>query len=120
VKYLLMIYMNPSTWEALTEEERNAVFGAHDEFQKGIKGSGELVGFAALADPSNSTTVRVRGGVPAVTDGPFVEAKEYLAGFYVVDCESVERASELASQLPDARYTAVEVRPLMDEAGMEM
>jgi hypothetical protein len=120
VKYLLMIHMNPTIFETLSEAERNAVFSAHDAFQKPIRESGELVGFAALADPSNSTTVRVRGGVPAVTDGPYVEAKEFLAGYYAVDCESLERAIELAAQIPDARYTAVEVRPVMHEAGLEL
>ena len=55
-----------------------------------------------------------------VTDGPYVEAKEFLAGYYVVDCDSVERASDLASQIPDARYTAIEVRPLMNAGGEEM
>jgi hypothetical protein len=120
VRYLLMIYMNPTVFETLSEEEQTAVMEAHDEFQKPIRESGEMVGFAALADPSNSTTVRVRDDVPAVTDGPYVEAKEFLAGFYVVDCETVERANELAAMIPDARYTAVEVRPVMNEAGMEM
>jgi hypothetical protein len=120
VKYLLMIYMNPNVFETLSEEEQNAVVNAHGEFQKPIRESGELVGFAALADPSNSTTVRVRDDVPAVTDGPYLEAKEHLAGFYVVDCETVERANELAAMIPDARYTAIEVRPVMEESGLEM
>jgi hypothetical protein len=120
VRYLLMIHMNPTVFETLSEEEQTAVMDAHDEFQKPIRESGELVAFAALADPSNSKTVRVRDDIPAVTDGPYVEAKEFLAGFYVVDCETVERANELAAMIPDARYTAVEVRPVMAEAGMEM
>lgn len=120
MKYLLMIYMNPEMFETLSEEERNAVFSAHDAFQVATKDSGELVGFAALADPSNSSTVRVRDGVPAVTDGPYVEAKEFLAGYYVVECETAERAGELAAQIPDARYTAIEVRPVMDAGGLEM
>ena len=120
MKYLLMIYMNPNVFETLSEEEQNAVVNAHGEFQKPIRESGELVGFAALADPSNSTTVRVRDDVPAVTDGPYLEAKEHLAGFYVVDCETVERANELAAMIPDARYTAIEVRPVMEESGLEM
>jgi hypothetical protein len=64
--------------------------------------------------------VRVRDGVPAVTDGPYVEAKEFLAGYYVVECETAERAGELAAQIPDARYTAIEVRPVMDAGGLEM
>ncbi len=120
MRYLLMIYMNPTVFETLSEDEKTAVMDVHDEFHKPIRESGELVGFAALADPSNSKTVRVRDDVPAVTDGPYAEVKEFLAGFYVVDCETVERANELAAMIPDARYTAVEVRPVMDEAGMEM
>ena len=120
MKYMLMIHLNPTLFEALPEEERQAVFGEHDAFQKELRETGELVGFAALSDPSNSGVVRVREGVPAVTDGPFVEAKEFLAGFYVVDCETRDRADELAAKIPDARYTGIEVRPLMEDAGLEM
>jgi hypothetical protein len=82
--------------------------------------SGELVGGEALADASNAKTVRVRSGVPAVTDGPFAEAKEQLAGYLIVDCETTDRAVEIATRWPDARYFAMEVRPLMDTAGAEM
>jgi hypothetical protein len=112
VKYLLMIYMNPTLFESLSQEERDAVMTAHDAFQEPLRESGELVGFAALADPPGGTTVRVRDGVPAVTDGP------YLAGFYVVDTATLERANELAAQIPDARYTAIEVRPLIAASGL--
>ena len=119
MKYLLLIHMNPTLFESLSEEDRNAVFGGHDALVQLIRESGELVGFAALADPSNTATVRVRGGVPAVTDGPYVEAKEFLAGYYVVDCETRERAVELAAMIPDAQYTAIEVRPVMESSGME-
>jgi len=120
MKYLLMITVDPETLDALPEEERKAVDAAHDAFQAPLKESGELVGFAALADPSNSTTVTVRNGVPAVTDGPYAEAKEFLAGFYILDCESAERANELAALIPDAKLTAIEVRPVMVESGLEM
>jgi hypothetical protein len=120
VKYLLTITMNPELFESLPEPERRAVFAGHDAFQQPLRESGELVGFAALADPSNSTTVTVRDGVPAVTGGPYVEAKEFLAGFYIVDCETPQRAHELAAQIPDARLTAVEVRPVMAASGLEM
>ncbi|TMR93018.1 YciI family protein [Nonomuraea basaltis] len=120
MKYLLMIHVNPAALEALSEEERNAMFAAHDSLTALTKESGELVGFAALADPANTTTVRVRDGVPAVTDGPYIEAKVFLAGYYVVDCETTERAAALAGMIPDARYTAVEVRPVMHAGGTEM
>jgi hypothetical protein len=120
MKYLLIIHMNPSLWEQLSEEDREAVFRAHDEFQKTTRETGELVGFAALADPGQSRTVRVRDNVPAVTDGPYIEAKEFLAGFYTVECDTPERAAELAATIPDARFNAIEVRPLMNDAGLEM
>lgn len=120
MKYMLMIYMNPETWESLTEEQRNGVFSGHGEFIKTITESGEMVGTEALSDPSNSAIVRVRDGVPAVTDGPYVEAKEFFCGYYVVDCETRERAIELAALVPDAKYTAMEVRPLMNQGGPEL
>ncbi|GIH91775.1 hypothetical protein Psi01_24050 [Planobispora siamensis] len=120
MKYMLMIYMNPSIWETLSEDERNEVFQGHDALIKEITESGELVGFEALADPANAAVVRVRGGVPATTDGPYAEAKEFFCGYYVVDCESRERAVELAGRIPDARYTGIEVRPLMDQGGAEV
>ena len=59
--------------------------------------------------------MRVRAGAPTVTDGPYVEAKEFLAGFYLVECVSRERACELAAMIPDARWNAIEVRPIVTD-----
>jgi hypothetical protein len=120
MKYMLLIYNNAAVIEAMPEDERNAIFGDVDVIMKELTDSGELVGGEALADPSNTKTVRVRDGVPATTDGPFAEAKEQLAGYLMVDCETSERAVEIAARWPDARYWAMEVRPLMTPAGLEM
>lgn len=120
MKYLLMIYFNPATWDALSEDQHQAVFTGHNELVKVVRESGEFVGTAALTDPSHTATVRVRDGVPAVTDGPYIESKEYLAGYYLVDCESRQRALELAALIPDARFTAIEVRPLMNFDGADV
>jgi hypothetical protein len=120
VKYLLMIYMNDANWDTLSEDERNAVFAGHDAFGKLTRESGEFVHTAALSNPTQTRTVRVRDGVSAATDGPYIETKEYLAGYYVVECETVDRAVELAALIPDAKWTAIEVRPVMHESGMEM
>jgi hypothetical protein len=120
MKYLLMIHVNPDMLAAMSEAQRQEIFAAHEAFNELTTSTGELVGFAALADPSNTRTVRVRGGVPAVTDGPYVEAKEFLAGYTIVDCETPERAAELAAMIPDAKLTAVEVRPVMHSSGAEM
>jgi hypothetical protein len=120
VKYVVLIYSNPGAFEALSEEERNRMGSEMDAMLKEVRASGEFVGGSALADPSQTKTVRVREGVPAITDGPFAEAKEQLAGYYVLDCESIERATEIATHDPAARLWQVEVRPIMDEAGAEM
>ncbi|MEV1178676.1 YciI family protein [Nonomuraea sp. NPDC049784] len=131
MKYLLLIYSNPANWEhplflrdprflAMPAEERDELARRAEALRREITESGELVAAAALADPVNTRTVRVRGGVPATTDGPYLEAKEQLAGYLVVDCESPERAAEIAACVPDARFAAVEVHPIMDTSGEEM
>jgi hypothetical protein len=120
VKYILLIYQNPATWETFSEEERDRVMVEVGEIMEELTKSGEWVGGEGLADPSNTKTVRVRDGVPAVTDGPFVEAKEQLAGYCIVECETPERATEIAARWPDARYWAMEVRPIMEPGGEEM
>ena len=120
MKYMLLIYNNPAVYQSWTEEQRGELFGGVDVIMKELTESGELVGGEALADQSNSVTVRVRDGVLAATDGPYAEAKEQLAGYLMVECETKERAVEIAARWPDARYFAMEVRPLMNASGTEM
>ncbi|TDD70119.1 YciI family protein [Actinomadura rubrisoli] len=131
MRYLLLIYSNPENWEhpiflrhpeflALPPREREELAGQAEALLEEITESGELVVGTALADPVNTATVRVRDGVPAATDGPYLEAKEQLAGYFVVDCDSPERAADIAARFPDARFAAVEVRPIMDVSGQEM
>jgi hypothetical protein len=76
---------------------------------------------SSLRTRRTQKTVRVRNGVPAITDGPFAEGKEVLAGYYVLDCESIERAIEIVvTGDPSARYFAVEVRAIMHMAGEDL
>src|SRR5206468_3119348 len=102
-------------FESLAKDERNDLMTEADSFIKRFTDSGEFLGGSALADPATGKTVRVREGVTAATDGPFAEAKEYLAGYYVIDCENIERATEIVAHDPAAKFWAVEVRPIMDE-----
>jgi hypothetical protein len=120
VKYMLLIYQNPAAFQALPEEELNAVMSEVDEIMRELQESGEWVGGAGLTDTSNAKTVRVRDGVPAITDGPYLESKEHMVGYCIFECESMERATEIATRWPDARHWAVEVRELMHDAGTEM
>lgn len=117
MKFLLIMHMNPAVWGALTEEERQAVMGGHGAFIETIKKSGEMISTAALADPAESAVVGTRGGVPAVTDGPYLEAKEFLGGYYLVECESRARALELAGLIPDSKVEGlgIEVRQVIFE-----
>jgi len=120
MKYIAMIYNNPDAFESLSEQDRDAMMNEADVFIKEFQGTGEFLGGSALAHPASGRTVRVRDGKTQATDGPFAEAKEYIAGYYLLDVDSLERAVEIVSQDPASRFWAVEVRPIMDEAGAEM
>ncbi|GIE78414.1 hypothetical protein Aph02nite_43640 [Actinoplanes philippinensis] len=119
MKFLLIMHINPVIMEALTEAERQEIMAGHGEFMTTIRESGEMIDTEALADPSQSAVVRVRDGVPVVTDGPYLEAKEFLGGYYLVDVASRDRALELAAMIPDARFDGlgIEVRQVIFSGG---
>ncbi|MFG1627657.1 YciI family protein [Kribbella sp. NPDC049227] len=120
MKYLLIMNINPDVLAALSEEEQQAIGAGHQKVMATMKESGEFHSTVALAEPARSTVVKVRDGVPAVTDGPFVEAKEFLGGYYLIDVASPERAQELAAMIPDAAIEGlgVEIRPVVFEEGL--
>jgi hypothetical protein len=119
MKFLLIMHINPAIMEELTEAERQEIMDGHGEFMKTLHESGEMISTEALADPSQSSVVRVRDGVPVVTDGPYLEAKEFLGGYYLVDVASRDRALELAAMIPDARFNGlgIEVRQVIFSGG---
>jgi hypothetical protein len=119
VKYMLIMQINPVALDALTDEQREEIMSGHGAFIDTIKASGEMVETHALGMPADSAVVRVRDGVPVVTDGPYLEAKEFMGGYYIVDCETRERALELAALIPDAGVEGlgIEVRPIVFSSG---
>jgi hypothetical protein len=117
VKYLILIYGNPATrkvWEGLSEAQRVDATRGYAALNEDLATSGESIVQETLADPSLTKRVSVREGRTMTTDGPFAEVKEHLAGFYLVDCESIDRAVEHAARIPEAGLGLVEVRPIMD------
>jgi hypothetical protein len=114
---MVLIYGNPVAWDALYGDRHADVIRAHDAVIAELTKSGELVANPGLTT-LDARTVRVRDGVPAVTDGPFTEAKEYLAGFYLLDCAGPDRAAEIAARLPEAEFAPIEIRRVMDGAEM--
>ena len=115
MQFVISLIVDPAVLGALTQEEMAAVGEGHARFIQSLKDSGELIVTQALADPSQAAVVRVRNGQPVVTDGPYLEAKEHLGGFYLIDCEDRDRAIDLAAQVPDAAINGlgVEVRQVM-------
>ena len=121
MKYLLIMNVNRAVLDALTDEQRKAIMDGHGAFIETIRKSGELIVTQALGEPTDSSVVRVRNGERIVTDGPYLESKEYVGGFYMVECASRERAHELAAMIPDSSIDGlgVEVRPVVFSAGPE-
>jgi hypothetical protein len=120
MKYILLIRNNPDFLESLSGPERDSLMADVDKIMAELTETGEFLGGQALAHPSDTKTVRVRDGLPVTIDGPFAEAKEQLAGYLIVDVETEQRALDIAARWPDARFGAMEVRAIMDEAGTEM
>lgn len=120
MKYMIMIYDNAQTRERFFGEDGPELMAEVEAIMKELTDSGELIGGEALADPPNTKTIRLAGGVPVVTDGPLAEAKEHFGGYLMVECETPERAAEIALRWPSARFTPLEVRPLMSPGGAEM
>jgi hypothetical protein len=115
MRYLLTLHMNPTLWATLTDDQKNAVYEGHGAFIKLVTESGEMVETKALAEPTETKTIQVKNGVAQTKTGGFVESEAFLCGYYVVDVDSEERAVELAAKIPDAAYTAVEVRRVVHE-----
>ena len=123
MKYLVLIYSNPASralWEGFSDAERSEGLGVYAALNEDLAASGELVVAEALADAALTKRVTVSGGQVLTTDGPFAEAKELLAGFYLLECDSLERAVAIAGRIPEAGMGLVEVRPVLDLAGLEM
>lgn len=123
MKYLILIYGNPQSreiWEGFTDDQRTAGFGLYTAITEELAASGELIVSEALTDVSQAKRVTARDGRMTSADGPFAEAKEHLAGFFLVDCESQNRALEIAARLPEAMFGLIQVRPVMSLGGPDI
>ncbi len=115
MKYMLLIHHNPNFMDD-PPEPMDQIGAEVGRLIDELTASGEWVGGEGLADVSQAKVVRVRDGLPAVTDGPYLETKEYIASFYLLDCESEERALQIAADMPFADVDPVEFWPIMHEA----
>jgi hypothetical protein len=113
MQYLLMIYESEKAWADLSESARNQMFGEYAKLTADIKAAGKYCAGNALQPTSTATTVRVRDGKMQVTDGPFVESREQLGGYYLIEATDLDDATKIAARIPAARHGSIEVRPVM-------
>jgi len=105
MKYLCLVYLDEKRLDELPDEDCV-------DFDTAIRKSGQCIASEALQPVRTATTVRVRNGKAAVTDGPFAETKEQLAGFYMIEAKNLDEAIQIASRIPPARVGCIEVRPV--------
>ena len=108
MQYLALIYGEEARWENLSAEDRDREMAEY----MALSQADVTVGGDELDSTSTATTVRVRGDETLVTDGPFVESKEVLGGYYVFECDSIDEACTWAARIPAAKHGAIEVRPI--------
>ena len=119
MKYLLMIYGNQEKWESMPPDAWPEAIARQEAFNAKYRETGELLGSYGLADAARAKLVRRVHGLPAVTDGPYLETKEYLASFWLLDCDSQERAEQIAADMPFADTEPVELWPVLHESAAD-
>jgi hypothetical protein len=115
MKYMLLIYADEKAW---TDGERQRCYEESAALTRELHARGQYVGASPLHPVSTATSVRVREGKTLVTDGPFAETREQLGGYFVVDAKDLNEAIAIAGRIPGARKGTVEVRPVMEIAGL--
>ena len=116
MRYLLLIYTPEKEQAKMTPAQQQDMMDGYNKFTEDLMGAKAMLGGDALQPTTTATTVRVRGGKTATTDGPFAETKEQLGGFYLVEAKNLDAAVKWAAKIPGAKHGAIEVRPIMDFA----
>lgn len=114
MRYVLLIYESEADSARMTQEEITAMMQAHSAFANEAQKRGILTGGEALQPTSTATTIRIRNGKTLITDGPFAETKEQLAGSYILNCKDLDEAIEMAAKIPDALFGSIEIRPILE------
>lgn len=115
MKYLLLIYMDEN---AMSDTEREHCYVESAQVAQDLHTKGQFVASAPLHPVATATSVRVRDGKSLVTDGPFAETREQLGGFYLINAQDLDEAIAIANRIPGARVGTVEIRPVLEIAGL--
>lgn len=115
MQYMLLIYLEEN---ALSETERAQCYEESAGFARQLHAGGQYVSAAPLHPTSTATSVRVREGKRLVTDGPFAETREQLGGYFLIEAGNLDQAIEIAGKIPAGRWGTVEIRPVLEVAGL--
>jgi hypothetical protein len=114
MRYLCLIYEDQQAWQNMSEADMQKGMAEYNAFTENIKKNGYYVGGEALQPTSTAKSVQVRNGKISTTDGPYVETKEQLGGYYLIKAKDLNDAVQVASRIPGAKHGTVEVRPIME------
>ena len=115
MRYMMLVYLEE---RELGEEERQACYHESVQLTQDLHASGNFLAASPLHPTSTATSIRVRDGRRLVTDGPFAETREQLGGYFLVEAKNLDEAIGIAGRIPAARFGTIEVRPLVELAGM--
>ncbi len=118
MRYMLLCYDDERAWEAAGQAARREAMDEAVQLTHELNAKGQYLTAAPLHPPATATSVRVRDGKPVITDGPFVETREVLGGFYLIDVNDLNEAIRIAERHPGARRGAVEIRRVMELEGL--
>jgi hypothetical protein len=116
MQYMLLIHHEEQAWNNLSESERQRIYLGYRQLRDEIDAKGQYLGGSQLKPTQAATTVRVRDGKRLVTDGPFAETREQLAGYFLIDVKDLDEAIGIAGRIPSATTGSVEIRPLQPGA----
>ena len=115
MKYMMLIYLDETS---LSDAERERCYQESAQYAQELGSGGKCLAAMPLHPTATATSVRIRGDKPIVTDGPFAETREQLGGFFLVEAKDLDEAMEIASKIPAGRWGTVEIRPVVEIAGL--
>ena len=115
MQYLLLIYHEEGLWDAVSESEKQGIYGRYRALRQELTDAGKFKGGSQLQPTSSATVVRVRDGKTSITDGPFAETKEALGGYFLIEARDLDDALEIAARIPSATTGSIEIRPLVPQ-----
>lgn len=116
MKYMLLIYHAEQDWDKLNQAQQEQIYTEYGQFTQEIMASGNHLAGSELHPTAAATSVQVRDGKQLVTDGPFAETREQLAGYYLIEAADLDEAIAIAARIPSASMGTIEVRPVAESA----